>query len=123
MLSELSELQSTGGFNQPEWSPCIYCLKIRLKLTVPNRSDEERFFKLGSEPLTEPLTVADLAGPFFMALAFLGLSLVAFASEVTFGCNVGVATENKGYLRKTRERRRRKKMFKHVEISTQIPLY
>ena len=116
---------STGCFNRPDGSPCISCLKIRPKYTPLNtRSDEERFFKLGSEPLTEPLTVADLAGPFFMALAFLGLSLVAFASEVTFGCNVGVATESKGYLRKTREsRRRRKKMFKHVEISTQIPLY
>ena len=100
----------------------LYCFKIGPKQAVLPRSDEERFFKLGSEPLTEPLTVADLAGPFFMALAFLGLSLVAFASEVTFGCNVGVATESKGYLRKARERRRkRKKMFR---LSNQMyPMY
>ena len=82
------------------------------------RSDEEKFFKLGSEPLTEPLTVADLAGPFFMALAFLGLSLVAFVSEATFGCNVGVTAESRGYLKKTRDgRRRRKNRFKLAEIS------
>ena len=84
------------------------------------RSNEERFFKLGSEPLVEPLTIGDLAGPFFMALAFLGLSLVAFISEATFGCNAGVTSESRGYLRKTRgeggvQRRKRNRTLKLIE--------
>ena len=53
-----------------------------------------------------------------MALAFLGLSLVAFVSEATFGCNVGVTAESRGYLKKTRDgRRRRKNRFKLAEMS------
>ena len=80
------------------------------------RSDEEKFFKLGSEPLMEPLTIGDLAGPFFMGMAFLCLSLVAFISETTFGCNFGATTESRGYLEKD-GRRRRKTIFNLVEIS------
>ena len=45
------------------------------------RSDEERFFKPGSEPLIEPLSIADLSGPFFMGLVGLGLSVLAFVKN------------------------------------------
>ena len=65
------------------------------------RSDEEKFFKFGSEPLAEPLTLSDLAGPFFMAFAFLSLSLVAFVSEVTFGCQVNQKTRRQ-FLRRNK---------------------
>lgn len=45
------------------------------------RSLEERTFQQGSEPPIEPLTVGDLAGPWFMYFLFVSLSLLGFGVE------------------------------------------